>query len=70
MLRVKCHDLSEMLLTICNEPPLYISGKVVHLSYVWCPPEQTSFLPILCLLWLFYKETYSRTRKGEATQLR
>lgn len=47
-----------------------ISGKVVHLSYVWCPPEQTPLLPLLCLLWLFYKETYSRARKDKATQFR
>lgn len=43
-------------------------GKVVHLSHVWCPPEQTPLLPLLCLLWLFYKETYSRAREDKATQ--
>lgn len=47
-----------------------VSGKVVHLSHVWCPPEQTPLLPLLCLLWLFYKETYSRAREDKATQFR
>lgn len=55
-------------LTICV--CFAVSGKVVHLSYVWCPPEQTPLLPLLCLLWLFYKETYSRARKDKATQFR
>lgn len=57
-----------LALTICV--CFAVSGKVVHLSYVWCPPEQTPLLPLLCLLWLFYQETYSRAREDKATQLR
>lgn len=62
--------LGDVFLSLTTCICFAVPGKVVHLSYVWCPPEQTPLLPLLCLLWLFYKETYSRAREDKATQFR
>lgn len=59
-----------------NLPPsfpcffFFPTGQVVHLSHVWRPPEPTPLLSLLCLFWLFYKETHPRTRKKQKTQSR
>lgn len=48
--------------------PFFLTGQVVYLSHVWCPPESTTLLSLLRLFWLFYEETYPRARKKQETQ--